>query len=200
MLFSRFSGFNPDVLIKLSAKDRRKLELFSFFAFIGVVLCCLSAAYFIRITTGSWLFSTIGTLTVALTFFGIQTVLNTLRTHPISLKYPFARELRASRLKVLLYLALTLLFTQPILLYIDHYFYKDKIPEIYHLEQELRLQNLDNIHRNNEADQKYVLANIREKISQLGGNLSDFIDPKNETKITSHLAAHYSIQSTMLPA
>lgn len=175
MLFSRISGFDSDNLKKLPAGYRWKIEIFSIWTLISIFLSAASACYIFFVSTKSLIISGLAGLTVFICFISIQNLLISNRGKQIGEDLLQEESDRINHFHSWIYLALTLLFTQPILLYAGHQIYRDKVPFINQIEYDVRLQSDDNLHKGQQNDLKHELAIIREKINSLGGDLSIFI-------------------------
>ncbi len=175
MLFSRLSGFDPSNLVKLPMLERWKLEMFSLWAMLGALGCSAAAAYLFFITTRSYGFATVAAATVAICFFAIQALLNSNRGLPLGATADVIAPPDAKQFHIIVYLLLTLAFTQPILIFASKLLDQPKINELNRLESQLRVQGLIDAHTSTQGQLKRDLAKIREKINTLGGNLSLYV-------------------------
>ena len=175
MLFSRISGFDSDNLNKLPAGDRWKIEIFSIWSFISILLCSASASYIFFVSTKSYVISGLAAVIVFICFISIQALLISNRGKQIGENLTVEESDKINRFHGFVYLALTLLFTQPILLYVGHQIYRDKVPLINQIEYDIRIQSEENLYKGRQNDIKHELAIIREKINSLGGALNMFI-------------------------
>ena len=185
MFFSKLSGFDISNLVKLPAPDRRKIELYSLWSIISCILCALSAVYLFKITTQSYLVAIIAGIIVLVCFIAIQGLLISNRGEHFGTQKNDDIASEPNRFNIFIYLLLTVLFTQPILIYISHQFDKDKVASLNQLEYQLRIQSLEDLHNAEYADAKFDLAKIREKINSLGGNLSLYI-PQDDTQVANN--------------
>lgn len=184
MLFSRISGFDSDNLKKLPADSRWKIEIFSIWTLISIFLSAASACYIFFVSTKSIVISGLAGLTVFICFISIQSLLISNRGKQIGEDLLQEESDGINHFHSWIYLALTLLFTQPILLYIGHQIYSDKVSIINQIEYDVRLQSDENLHKYQINDLKHELAIIREKINSLGGDLNIFIS-EDELQILS---------------
>lgn len=175
MLFSRLSGFDPSNLVKLPVLERWKLEVFSLWAMLGALGCSAAAAYLFFITTRSYAFATVAAAAVAICFFAVQALLNSNRGLPLGATADVIAPPDAKQFHIIVYLLLTLAFTQPILIFASKLLDQPKINELNRLESQLRIQGLIDAHTSTQAQLKRDLAKIREKINTLGGNLSLYV-------------------------
>lgn len=175
MLFSRISGFDSDNLNKLPAGSRWNIEIFSIWAFISILLCSASASYIFFVSTKSYVISALAAFTVFICFLSIQSLLISNRGKQIGENITQEESDKINNFHSLIYLLLTVLFTQPILLYVDHQLYSEKITTINQLEYDIRIQTEENLYKDKQNEIKYELALIRERINSLGGDLSTYI-------------------------
>jgi len=180
MFFSRISGFDISNLEKLPAEDRRKIELYSLWAFLSSILCALSAAYLFKITTQSYAVSALSFATVLIAFITIQGLLSSNRAEHFGTQNLDEEEIKPKNFNIFIYLLLTILFTQPILIYVSHQIDQSKIAQINQLESNLRLQSLDEINNFTQSKLKIKLVQVRERINTLGGNLNNYLPPDDE--------------------
>jgi len=185
MFFSKLSGFDISNLVKLPAQDRRKIELYSLWGILSCILCALSAIYLFKITTKSFLVAIAAGIIVFVCFIAIQGLLISNRGEHFGTQKSDDIASKPSSFNIFIYLLLTVLFTQPILIYISHQLDKGKVAQLNQLEYQLRIQNLEELHHAEYADAKFDLARIREKINSLGGNLSLYI-PQDDTQIANN--------------
>ena len=155
--------------------ERWKLEMFSLWAMLGALGCSAAAAYLFFITTRSYAFATVAAATVAICFFAIQALLNSNRGLPLGAIADVIAPPDAKQFHIIVYLLLTLAFTQPILIFASKLLDQPKINELNRLESQLRIQGLIDAHTSTQAQLKRDLAKIREKIYTLGGNLSLYV-------------------------
>jgi hypothetical protein len=185
MFFSKLSGFDISNLAKLPALDRRKIELYSLWGIISCILCTLSAVYLFKITTQSFLVAIVAGIIVFVCFIAIQGLLISNRGEHFGTQKSDDIASKPNRFNIFIYLLLTILFTQPILIYISHHLDQEKVATLNKLEYQLRIQNIDDLHQAEYANAKFDLARIREKINSLGGNLSLYV-PQDDTQIANN--------------
>lgn len=203
MFFSKLSGFDISNLIKLPVGDRRKFEFYSLWGFLSCILCSLSATYLFKITTTSVLIAVMAGIIVLVCLHAIQGLLMSNRGEHFGTQKSDDIASRPNRFNISIYLLLTLLFTQPILIFISHQIDQNKVASLNQLELKLRNQNLEDLHNSEYANAKYDLARIREKINSLGGNLSLYI-PQEDTGVadngqpTSNLDISHSARKALV--
>lgn len=183
MLFSKLSGFDPSNLVKLPTAERWKLEIFSSWAVLGALGCSAAAAYLFLITTRSTALAAVAATAVAICFFAIQALLNSNRGLPLGSVDEEETPPNAKQFHIVVYLLLTLAFTQPILIFASKLIDQPKINELNRLETQLRVQGLSDAHTSAQARLKRDLAKIREKINALGGNLSLYISNEEMARL-----------------
>ena len=185
MFFSKLSGFDISNLVKLPALDRWKIELYSVWGSISCILCALSAAYLLKITTKSLVVAIVAGIIVLACFMAIQGLLISNRGEHFGTQKIDEIASQPNRFNIFIYLLLTILFSQPILIYVSQQLDKDKVEQLNQLEYQLRIQSLEDLHQAEYANAKFDLAKIREKINSLGGNLSLYV-PQDDTLVNSN--------------
>jgi hypothetical protein len=127
MFFSKLSGFDISNLAKLPALDRRKIELYSLWGIISCILCTLSAVYLFKITTQSFLVAIVAGIIVFVCFIAIQGLLISNRGEHFGTQKSDDIASKPNRFNIFIYLLLTILFTQPILIYFSHQLDQEKV-------------------------------------------------------------------------
>ena len=188
MLFSKISGFDTSNLEKLPTADRWKIETFSLWGLLSSLACAFSAAYLFKITTHSSITAAIAGITVFFCFLAIQGLLVSNRGEHFGTLKSDDIAIQPSRFNIFIYLLLTVLFTQPLLILISQQIDGDKIAGINKLEHDLKLQNSDNINSINQSHIKNQLARVRENINLLGGNPSLYIAIENQLRNEDEIA------------
>ncbi len=199
MLFSRLSGFDPSNLVKLPTSERWKLEIFSLWAVLGALGCSAAASYLFLITTRSTALAAVAAIAVAICFFAIQALLNSNRGLPLGSVEEEETPPNAKQFHIVVYLLLTLAFTQPILIFASKLIDQPKINELNRLESQLRVQGLIDVHTSAQAQLKRDLAKIREKINALGGNLSLYIS-NEEMALLDNIAPQADAPAGAVPS
>ena len=165
-LFCTISGFQPDTVKRLAPGAYRQLWLDSAWAVIGLLLCGVSAAYLFWFCTYSWLNSlTVGLLVVAI-LFALQGLVNSGTGLDYSKVAEKQKAWRPNPLYAGSFFLLTLIFSQPLLIYLHSEFDSGTIQVTINEGKALRLELYKNSRKVEEDTLQSRLAALTEALSQ----------------------------------
>lgn len=139
-LFSRLSGFSVDTLRHLPKNATQKIELLSFWTFLGVFFSCLSVAYIIQISTKVWVLSMLSFFFIFFVLYLIQSLLLTTSFIEIETLPGNVYKWQPTKVRVIIFSFIGILFSQPVVFLYKSVFFNSTT--------NVSVEKLDNLKKN----------------------------------------------------
>lgn len=181
-------GFEQEYLDGVSEKDLTLFKLANLWSWADAAAASASAAYLFWISTRNLIPALLAFVVVAMSFVAIQYLLNASRGSQLSAKHVLNDGLRINQINVFIYLALTIVFTQPALIAIERFLLKEQQASLNRREKDVRIEQLEIVNDSRKSEIQRFISRYQEKTNQLmsasGESLAQSQTPDDENFVS----------------